>query len=103
MSNPIEPMILEELGIPGRSKDPVSTDPDVWGINIAAALGNFPLHGLLCQAGPWGNMAEGDRLTIFWGTGQNVWVETVNKDEVNTQLRMFVPPRHMVDGQFAVS
>ncbi|MDT3314790.1 hypothetical protein QZR14_25830, partial [Pseudomonas sp. rhizo66] len=103
MSNPIEPMLLEELDIPGRSKDPVSTDPDVWGINIAAALGNFPLHGLRCQAGPWGNMAEGDRLTIFWGTGQNAWVETVNKDEVNTQLRMFVPPRHMVDGVFAVS
>jgi hypothetical protein len=96
-------MILEELGIPGRSKDPVSTDPDVWGINIAAALGNFPLHGLLCQAGPWGNMAEGDRLTIFWGTGQNVWLEIVNKDEVKTQLRMFVPPRHMVDGKFSVS
>ncbi|MCL9799362.1 hypothetical protein M9827_04530, partial [Pseudomonas sp. AKS31] len=103
MSNPIEPMLLEELGIPGRSKDPVSTNPDVWGINIAAALDNFPLHGLLCQAGPWGNMAEGDRLTVFWGTGQNVWVETVNKDEVKTQLRMFVPPRHMVDGEFAVS
>jgi len=103
MSPPIEPMILEELGIPGRSKDPVSTDPDVWGINIAAALGNFPLHGLQCQAGPWGNMAEGDRLTIFWGTGQNVWLEIVNKDEVKTQLRMFVPPQHMVDGKFSVS
>jgi YVTN family beta-propeller protein len=96
-------MILEELGIPGRSKDPVSTDPDVWGINIAAALGNFPCHGLQCQAGPWGNMAEGDRLTIFWGTGQNVWLEIVNKDEVKTQLRMFVPPQHMVDGKFSVS
>ena len=103
MSSPIEPMLLEELGIPGRSKDPVSTDPDVWGINIAAALGNFPFHGLLCEAGPWGNMAEGDELTVAWGTGQNVWVETVNKEEVNTRLRMFVPPRHMVDGQFTVS
>ena len=103
MSSPNKPLLLKELDIPGRSKDPVSTDPDVWGINIAAALDNFPLHGLLCQAGPWGNMAEGDRLTIFWGTGQNVWVETVNKDEVNTQLRMFVASRHMVDGEFAAS
>ncbi|TDV40574.1 hypothetical protein EDF87_11996 [Pseudomonas helmanticensis] len=103
MSAPNKPLILKELDIPGRSKDPVSTNPDIWGINIAAALGNFPLNGLLCQAGPWGNMAEGDKLTIFWGTGQNAWVETVNKDEVNTQLRMFVPSRHMVDGRFAVS
>ncbi|QXI03338.1 hypothetical protein HU718_014915 [Pseudomonas tensinigenes] len=103
MSTPDQPLALTELNIPGRSKDPVSQDPDIWGINIAAALGNFPLNGLLCQAGPWGNMAEGDRLTIFWGTGQNVWVETVDATEVNTQLRMFVPSRHMVDGRFAVS
>ncbi|PFI78615.1 hypothetical protein COI84_31435, partial [Priestia megaterium] len=45
----------------------------------------------------------GDKLTILWGTGQNVWVETVDQDEVGTQLSMFVPPRHMVDGQFAAS
>ncbi|MBF6037230.1 hypothetical protein H8F23_28630, partial [Pseudomonas sp. P155] len=95
--------LLKELDIPGRSKEPVSQGPDIWGINIAAALGNFPLNGLLCQAGPWGNMAQGDRLTIFWGTGQNVWVETVDATEVNKQLRMFVPSRHMVDGRFAVS
>ncbi|WP_460372085.1 hypothetical protein ACOYXF_10680 [Pseudomonas sp. Tul1A2] len=103
MSTPDQPLALTELNIPGRSKDPVSQDPDIWGINIAAALGNFPLNGLLCQAGPWGNMAQGDRLTIFWGTGQNVWVETVDATEVNTQLRMFVPSQHMVDGRFAVS
>ncbi len=103
MSSPNSPLLLAELVIPGRSKKPVSTDPDVWGINIAAALGNFPLHGMKCQAGPWGNMAFGDKLTILWGTGQNVWVETVDQDEVGTQLSMFVPPRHMVDGQFAAS
>ncbi|MCP1476319.1 hypothetical protein ABIA54_004835 [Pseudomonas sp. EB276 TE3739] len=103
MPNPNSPLLLKELDIPGRSKEPVSKDPDIWGINIAAALGNFPLNGLLCQAGPWGNMAVGDKLTIFWGTGQNVWVETVDKTEVGSQLRMFVPSRHMVDGSFAVS
>ncbi|UEB93526.1 YncE family protein [Pseudomonas sp. HN2] len=103
MSSPQKPLLLAELGIPGRSKDPVSKDPDVWGINIAAALDNFPCHGLRCEAGPWGNMASGDRLTIFWGTGHNVLSRTVLKDEVDTQLRMFVPSRHMVDGEFAVS
>ncbi|MDR6161971.1 hypothetical protein [Pseudomonas fluorescens] len=103
MSTPQKPLLLAELGIPGRSKDPVSKDPDVWGINIAAALDNFPYFGLRCEAGPWGNMASGDRLTIFWGTGHNVLSRTVLKDEVDTQLRMFVPSRHMVDGEFAVS
>ena len=103
MSAPNNPLALKELDIPGRSKDPVSNNPIIWGINIAAALGNFPLHGLLCRAGPWGNMAIGDTLRISWGSWQNVWVETVDKTEVNTQLQMFVPLKHMVDGRFAVS
>jgi hypothetical protein len=103
MSAPNKPLALKELDIPGRSKDPVSNNPIIWGINIAAALGNFPLHGLLCRAGPWGNMAIGDTLRISWGSWQNVWVETVDKTEVNTQLQMFVPFKHMVDGRFAVS
>jgi hypothetical protein len=102
MSNPNQPLALKELEIPGRT-GPVSETPLIWGINIAAALGNFPLNGLLCQAGPWANMAIGDKLTIYYGIGQNVRVETVDKTEVNTQLRMFVPSRHMVDGLFAVS
>ncbi|MBF6037181.1 hypothetical protein H8F23_28345, partial [Pseudomonas sp. P155] len=50
MSSPNKPLLLKELDIPGRSKEPVSQGPDIWGINIAAALGNFPLNGLLCQA-----------------------------------------------------
>ncbi|QXI18786.1 hypothetical protein [Pseudomonas hamedanensis] len=103
MSSPSEPLVLAELDIPGRTGPVAETPVKIWGINIAAALGNFPLNGLLCQAGPWGNMAVGDTLTLYWGTGQNVWVETVDKIEVNTQLRMFVPSRHMVDGRFAVS
>jgi hypothetical protein len=103
MSAPNKPLALKELDIPGRSKDPVSNNPIIWGINIAAALGNFPLHGLLCRAGPWGNMAIGDTLRISWGSWLNVWVETVDKTEVNTQLQMFVPFKHMVDGRFAVS
>ncbi|MCF4998545.1 hypothetical protein GIW69_23600, partial [Pseudomonas syringae] len=47
-----EPRALTEIFIPGRT-GPVSENPKVWGINIAAALGNFPRQGLLCQAGPW--------------------------------------------------
>ncbi|ROO12065.1 hypothetical protein BK673_07035 [Pseudomonas fluorescens] len=102
MSTPNTPVALKELDIPGRT-GPVSNNPIIWGINIAAALGNFPLHGLLCRAGPWGNMAIGDTLRISWGSWLNVWVETVDKTEVNTQLQMFVPFKHMVDGRFAVS
>ncbi|WP_223549012.1 hypothetical protein [Pseudomonas sp. A-B-19] len=101
---PISPdssvLILRELKIPGRT-GPVS--PDVWGINIAAALDNFPRHGLQCQAGPWGNMGVGDTLRIFWGDDNQVKQETVDQEEKDTELTMFIPAERIADGAHNVS
>ena len=95
--------LLRELGIPGRTKDPISTNPDVWGLNIAAVLDNFPRHGLQCTAGPWGVMGRGDRLVIFWGPGNRVLQKTVEEKDVGTELKIFVEPRHILAGSFDVS
>ena len=95
--------LLRELGIPGRSKEPISTSPDVWGLNIAAVLDNFPRHGLQCTAGPWGPMGQGDSLVIFWGPDNRVLQKTVEKNEVDTPLQLFVEPRHILAGNFDVS
>ncbi|MCU7217832.1 Ig-like domain-containing protein [Pseudomonas sp. VE 196-7] len=95
--------LLRELGIPGRTKEPISTSPDVWGLNIAAVLDNFPRHGLQCTAGPWGTMGQGDSLVIFWGPNNQVLQKTVEKNEVGTQLQLFVEPRHILAGNFDVS
>ena len=95
--------LLRELGIPGRTKDPISTSPDVWGLNIAAVLDNFPRHGLQCLAGPWGVMGRGDRLVIFWGLGNQVLLKTVTASEVGTELQIFVEARHILAGNFDVS
>ncbi|MGE8144448.1 YncE family protein [Pseudomonas frederiksbergensis] len=96
------PLLLKELDIPGRT-GPVSTAPDVWGINIAAALDNFPRQGLQCRAGPWGVMGVGDVLRIFWGTGNQVLQDTIDPEEVNKELTLFVPSRHLTEGAFDVS
>ncbi|NTZ98278.1 Ig-like domain repeat protein [Pseudomonas koreensis] len=95
--------LLRELGIPGRTKEPISTSPDVWGLNIAAVLDNFPRHGLQCTAGPWGPMGQGDSLVIFWEPDNRVLQKTVEKNEVGTQLQLFVEPRHILAGNFDVS
>ncbi|MCU7262831.1 hypothetical protein OC948_20105, partial [Pseudomonas koreensis] len=97
------PLLLKELDIPGRSPQPISSNPIVWGINWAAALGNFPLLGLLCRAGPWSTMNVGDRLVVNWGTGQQVVNKTIDKDEVDKTLTLFVPPGRLLDGPFKVS
>ncbi|WP_448093778.1 hypothetical protein [Pseudomonas lini] len=95
--------LLRELNIPGRTKVPVSTNPNVWGLNIAAVLDNFPRHGLQCLAGPWGTMGVGDRLVIFRGNGNQVLLETVDENEVGKELTMFIESRHLGEGPHDIS
>ncbi|WP_339548410.1 hypothetical protein, partial [Pseudomonas sp. RA_35y_Pfl2_P32] len=94
--------VLRELGIPGRTKDPVSTNPNVWGLNIAAVQDNFPRHGLQCLAGPWGTMGRGDQLVIFWGNNNEVLHKTVDLPEVDTELRLFIDAERIRAGSFDV-
>ena len=95
-------LILKELDIPGRT-GPISENPDVYGINLAAAQDNFPRQGLLCRAGPWSQMDIGDKLVIFWGTNNQVFQKSINKDEKGQELQMFVPSERINDGRFQVS
>jgi len=101
---PISPdssvLVLRELKIAGRTGP---TPTGEWGINIAAALDNFPRQGLQCQAGPWGNMDVGDKLVIFWGAGNQVLQETVDQKEKGTELTMFIPAARIADGVHDVS
>lgn len=97
-----DPLILNELKIPGRT-GPVSETPKVWGINRAAALDNFPRQGLLCQAGPWAPMNPHDRLVIYKNKTQEILREIVNTGEVNTELQMFVEARHITEGSYTLS
>ncbi|VVP83799.1 hypothetical protein PS925_00726 [Pseudomonas fluorescens] len=97
-----DPLILNELKIPGRT-GPVSETPKVWGINRAAALDNFPRQGLLCQAGPWAPMNPHDRLVIYKNKTQEILREIVNTGEVNTELQMFVEARHITEGTYTLS
>ncbi|VVP50053.1 hypothetical protein [Pseudomonas fluorescens] len=105
MSTPQMPdnstLVHKELDIPGRT-GPVSLRPMVWGINRAAALDNFPRQGLLCRAGPWSLMGVGDKLTIIMG-GDQVRQVTIDKDEVDKELQMFVPSARLTEGTHTIS
>ncbi|MGY2443764.1 hypothetical protein [Pseudomonas sp. SDO52101_S400] len=90
------PRVLEELDVPGRT-GPVSQTPLVWGLGKAAVLDNFPKQGLLCRAGPWTIMGKGDSLVIFLNS-QSVFNTTVDADEVDKTLSMFVPAARFNEG-----
>lgn len=96
------PRLLKELKIPGRT-GPVTQTPLTWGINLAALKLNFPRQGLLCQAGPWGTMDIGDSLRIWRGSDQLIGLKIVDKDEVNTELQIFVQAIHFPDGMHKIS
>ena len=93
-------LLLRELDIPGRT-GPVPSGE--WGINIAAARDNFPRQGLQCRAGPWGNMDVGDLLRIFWGADNLLLQETIDEQEKNTELTLFIPTGQFTNGFVDVS
>ena len=92
-------LVLEQLDIPGKT-GPVSQSPPVWGINIAAARGNFPRQGLLCRAGPWTPMTQGDSVKVYWPKGVEVLQKIVGPGQENTTLQMFIPSA-LIDEGFA--
>ncbi|VVM58672.1 Ig-like domain repeat protein [Pseudomonas fluorescens] len=96
------PRLLKELDIPGRT-GPVSPTPLIWGINRGALLDNFPRQGLLCRAGPWGTMGLRDSLRILRDADVQIGLEIVDKDEVDTELQMFVEAKHLPEGMHAIS
>ncbi len=94
-------LILEKLDIPGRT-GPVSVSPEVWGLGIAAVLDNFPQQGLHVRAGPWGAMNPGDLLKIFYD-GQVVLQKTLDQNDVNKVLQLFVNAARISEGRSTLS
>ena len=93
-------LVLRELDIPGRTGPLPSGE---WGINIAAVRDNFPRQGLQCRAGPWDNMEVLDKLMIYWGAGNQVLQETIDPEEKDKELTLFIPAMRIDDGFFVVS
>ncbi|MGY4523634.1 hypothetical protein [Pseudomonas sp. TE21394] len=73
--------------------------PDgAWGINIAAAMDNFPHNGLQIFIEPWDGMAEFDTVDILIDE-LPVSSKPVHRIEVGEQLTMFVKPERLSDGK----
>lgn len=94
--------VLAPVDIPGRT-GPVSVSPTLWGLNIAAVLENFPQQGLHVRIDAWEAMGGGDLLKVFWDKGHQVLQKTIEQDEVDKVLQLFIESAQISEGQFSVS
>ncbi|KAB0510793.1 Ig-like domain repeat protein [Pseudomonas koreensis] len=95
------PLALRGPEIPGRTEPVLETGE--WGINLAAAKGNFPLQGLKIHILPWSNMGKGDKAVLLFD-GAQVDQHTINDDiEVGERVTVWVNPRHLTNGSHTLS
>ncbi|QQN96670.1 hypothetical protein [Pseudomonas sp. SW-3] len=89
-------MLLREPEIPGARLLDSSTD--VWAINRAAALDNFPINGLKVYVPAWSSMGKGDKVELQFDD-QVVNQHIITDDaEVGQRVTLWVEPRHWLTG-----
>ncbi|RMQ49504.1 hypothetical protein ALQ04_03461 [Pseudomonas cichorii] len=87
-------LIPVELEIPGRT-GPIESGE--WGINIGAALDNFPLHGLQLYIPPWPQMAQGDSVKVLLDNNI-VLTENIDAEEVDLRVTTFINAARLSPG-----
>ncbi|MHC8394999.1 Ig-like domain-containing protein [Pseudomonas sp. LB3P93] len=89
-------LLLRPPEIPGAHK--LESSADVWGINRAAALDNFPDNGLKVYVPAWSAMGKGDKAELLFN-GLVVDQHTLTADtEVGERVTLWVAPKHWLTG-----
>ncbi|MEN5315388.1 hypothetical protein [Pseudomonas koreensis] len=95
------PLALRDPEIPGRTEPVLITGE--WGINLAAAKGNFPKQGLKIHILPWSDMRKGDEVVLQYDGGQ-VAQKIIREDiEVDERVTMWVHPDRITSGSHTLS
>jgi hypothetical protein len=89
-------LLLRPPEIPGAHK--LESSADEWAINRAAALDNFPDHGLKVYVPAWSAMGKGDKVELLFN-GLVVDQHTLTEDtEVGERVTLWVAPKHWLTG-----
>lgn len=96
----VKPLALHELEIPDRTEPALPSDE--WGINIAAAKGVNPDHGLKCQIQPWDPMAVGDKVELLLD-GIEIAHDVIDANEVKQRVTLFVEPGRLKTGAYTLN
>ncbi|MGG7673733.1 RCC1 domain-containing protein [Pseudomonas sp. WC2] len=92
----ISTLALLEPEITGRTHPILPSDE--WGINLAAARGVYPDHGLQVYINPWNNMKVGDKVTLFRGADEVDSHFISDQADVGERVTLFVAPRNLSQG-----
>ncbi|MGW8462400.1 hypothetical protein [Pseudomonas sp. CLCA07] len=97
----LAPLALLDPEIPGRT-EPQQADGS-WGINFAAAKGNFPDQGLKVHIPAWANMNKGDSVMLQL-LGGVVAQHTITQDsEIGERVTLWVEPGRLQTGASTLS
>lgn len=89
------PKDLREPEIPGRTEPQLPSGE--WGINYAAALGNFT-NGLKVHVLPYADMKLGDGIELQLD-GATVDQQTLTQTaQLGQRVTLWVEPRHSING-----
>ncbi|MGW8462404.1 Ig-like domain-containing protein [Pseudomonas sp. CLCA07] len=95
------PLALLDPEIPGRT-EPQKPD-GAWGINFAAAKGNFPDKGLKVHIPTWANMSKGDSVKLLWQGGVEDQHTITQDTEIGERVTLWVEPGRLQTGAFTLS
>ena len=95
-------LTLPEITIPGKNSPNPPMPPDTWGINIAAALDNFPHDGLLVQIPPWEVMNLGDTVDVRLNTTVVTSGYIVDNTQIGQVMSLFIAPGRLTTSYFTL-
>ncbi|RON49101.1 hypothetical protein BK666_07455 [Pseudomonas frederiksbergensis] len=97
----LSPMTLLEPVIPGRTEPALPSGE--WGINLAAARGNFPDKGMKVQIAIWSAKGLGDKVELLLN-GAPVDQHTIgDPTEIGEPTILWVAPGRLPSGSYSLS
>ena len=97
----LSPLALLEPEIPGA----IAPQPpaDEWGINFAAARGNFPDRGLKVQIPIWSNKSLLDKVELLLNNNVVAQATITDRAELTERATLFVDPDNLQTGPWTLS
>lgn len=97
----LSPLALLDPEIPGRSEPQLPSGE--WGINLAAAQGNFPDHGLKVQIPVWSTQGLGDKVELLLNNNLIDQHTLSDPAEIGERAILWAAPARLPTGSYTLA
>ncbi|CAI8870067.1 BIG2 domain-containing protein [Pseudomonas sp. IT-P74] len=97
----LNPLALLDPDIPGRTEPPLPSGE--WGINRAAAQGNFPEQGLKVQLHVWSTQGLGDKVELLLNNNPVDQHTLGDPAEIGQRTTLWVAPARLPTGSYTLA